>query len=112
MNDNLHGVQILNEHECGSFERNTSVAPFSLFIYFFTFFIFLVFLWPHWLFLFISHLSSLGSFVCPLLGSFITLRATPYILQGCRRSHTLQEVLNIKKTKNYHDVCKCMPLPV
>ena len=66
--------------------RNSSVAPFSLFI---SFSIFFVFLWPHWLFLFTSHLSSLGSFnlsslgyfVCPLWDLFLTLRETIYILQ-------------------------------
>ena len=77
-------------------KRNSSVAPFSLFISFFlSFFYFFVFLWPHWLFLFISHLSSLGSFhvssfgifyLCPLWDLFLTLRATLYILQGWRRS--------------------------
>ena len=41
MNDNLYGVQILNEHECGSFKKNSSVAPFSLSISFFSFYIFL-----------------------------------------------------------------------
>ena len=82
------------EYECGSFKRNSSVSPFSLFI---SLFIFFLFLWPHWLFLFISHLSalgsfnlsSLGSFVCPVWDLFLTLRATLYILQGYRRSHTL-----------------------
>ena len=103
-------------------KRNSSVAPFSLFISFFlSFFYFFVFLWPLWLFLFISHLSSLGSFhVSSLgsfnlssLGSFPHLRATLYILQEYKEDlHTLQEVLNIKKDENYHDVCKCMPLPV
>src|SRR3954462_6696936 len=37
--------------------------PFSLFIFLFIFFLFfLYFWWPPWLFLFNSHLSSLGSF--------------------------------------------------
>ena len=39
MNDNLYGVQILKEYECGSFKTNNSVAPFSLFIFLFLFFL-------------------------------------------------------------------------
>src|SRR4051812_26758545 len=92
-------------------KRNSSVAPFSLFIYFSLFFLFFVFLWPHWLFIFISHLSSLECFnlssfgifyLCTLWDLFLTLRATLHILQGYRRSHTLQEVLIVKKPANYH----------
>src|ERR1041385_6374966 len=56
------------EHECGYFNRNSSVAPFSVFIYFFLFSY--LFLWPRWLFLFISHLSSLGSFNLSSFGIF------------------------------------------
>src|SRR3954465_13384554 len=87
------------KHECVSFKRNSSVAPFPLFcFFFFSLFLFFVFLWPLWLFLFISHLYSLGSFnlssfgifyLCPLWDLFLTLRATLYILQECRRSHIL-----------------------
>ena len=103
------------EYECGSFKRNSSIAP-SLFL-----FIFYIFLWPHWLFLFISHLSSLGSFNLSSLGSFVfySLGSFPhfkgntlYFTRSIEDHHTLQEVLNIKKTENYHDVCKCMPLLV
>src|SRR3954465_7659848 len=97
-----------------SVDLSKVIVVFPL-LYFFSF------LWPHYLFLFISHFSSLGSFnlssfgifyLCPILDLFLTLRATLYILLGYRKSHALQEVLNIKKTENYHDVCKCMPLPV
>src|ERR1041385_815670 len=59
-------------------QKDSSVAPFSLFISFSLFSIFLYFLWPQWLFLFNSHLSSLGSFNVSTLGSFPHLRATLY----------------------------------
>src|SRR3954470_3397356 len=81
-------------------QKVSSVAPFSLFIYFFLFFLFFVFFWwPQWLFLFNSHLSSLGSFNVSTLGSFPHLRATLYFTRGQRRSFTLYKVLKIiKKT--------------
>ena len=96
------------EYECGSFKRNSSVAP-SLF-FFLSFFLFSIFLY------FCGLISSLYlSLICPLwdllicplwdllffpfCDLFLTLRATLYILQEYRRSHTLQEVLNIKKTE-------------
>src|SRR3954466_5282116 len=104
------------------------VFPLLSFYFFFLLFLFFYFLWPHWLFLFISHMSSLGYFVCPLwdilfvlfgifylssLGSFPHFKGnTLYFTRSIGDHHTLQEVLNIKKTENYHDVCKCMPLPV
>ena len=61
MYDDLYGVQRYKiECECGSLKRNSSVPP-SLFFYF-SFSPFSIFWWPPWLFLFKSHLSSLGSF--------------------------------------------------
>src|ERR1044072_6546081 len=51
----------------GSLKRNSSVPP-SLFFSFFVFF-----WWPQWLFLFNSHLSSLGSFDFFLFGFFSSL---------------------------------------
>ena len=98
------------------------VLPPSLFLFLFSFFFFFLF------FLASFALSIYLSFVlfgifscvlfwdllfCPLWDLFLTLRATLYILQEYKEDlHTLQEVLNIKKDENYHDVCKCMPLPV
>jgi len=78
------------EYECGSFKRNSSVAPFSLFISFF--FLFSIFLYFCGLFgsFYLSLICPLWDlFMCPLLGSFILsslgsfphLRATLYILQ-------------------------------
>src|SRR3954467_4070426 len=62
--------------------------PPSLFL--FLFFYFFIFWWPQWLFLFNSHLSSLGSFdFCPLWDLLLTLGAILYILQVYRRSFTL-----------------------
>ena len=63
--------------------------PPSLFLFLFSLFsFFLFFWWPQWLFLFKSHLSSLGLF-CPLWDLFLTLGAILYILQEYRRSFTL-----------------------
>src|ERR1041385_8924112 len=93
------------EYECESFKRSSSADPFSLLI-FFIFFLFFVFLWPHWLFLFISHFSSLGSFNLSsfgifyfvLFGIFSSFKGTLYILQEYKEDlHTLQEVINTKK---------------
>src|SRR3954468_19148793 len=77
------------EYKCGSFKRIV-VLPLSLFLFLFPFFLFFIFFWwPQWLFLFKSHLSSLGSFDFVLFGIFfLTLGATLYILQEYRRSFT------------------------
>src|SRR3954469_12571940 len=48
------------EYECGYLKRNSSVPLLSFFLFFL--FILFIFVWPQWLFLFNSHLSSLGSF--------------------------------------------------
>src|ERR1041385_1955724 len=78
--------------------KDSSVAPFSLFIFFLLFSLFFIFWWPQWLFLFNSHLSSLGSFdFCPLWDLFLTLGAIFYILQEYRRSFTLYKGTHIKK---------------
>src|ERR1041385_2053450 len=86
------------EYECGSFKRNSSVAPFSLFISFSLFSIF---------FVFFGGLN--GSFyltlICPLwdllilssLRSFPQLMATLYFTRGYRRSFTLYKVLKHKE---------------
>src|ERR1041385_9098075 len=55
------------EYQCGSSQKKNSSVPPSLI---FSFFLFLYFWWPQWLFLFNSHLSSLGSFNLSTLGSF------------------------------------------
>src|SRR4051812_21073524 len=77
--------------------KDSSVAPFSLFISFSLFLFFCIFLWPQWLFLFNSHFSSLGSFNVSTLGSFPHLRATLYFTRRLRRSFTLYKVLEIIK---------------
>src|SRR3954462_15838784 len=98
MNDILYGVQILNEHECGSFKRNSSAAPFSLFISFFSFFSFLFFVASLALSIYLSFFLFeifcfvlFGIFCFVLFGSFLTLRATLYILKDVYKIfHTLQ----------------------
>ena len=78
------------EYECGSFKRNSSVAPFSLFIsFFFLFFLFFcIFVASLALSIYLSFVlfnlfmcPLLGSFILSFLGSFPHLRATLYILQ-------------------------------
>ena len=85
------------EYECGSFKRNSSVAPFSLFISFFFLLFSIFFVASLALSIYLSFvLFGIFScvlfwdlFMCPLLGSFNSsssgsfphLRATLYILQ-------------------------------
>src|SRR3954466_3911041 len=58
-------------------------------------------------------LSSLGSFCLSTLGSFSHFRGnTLYFTGSIEDLSHFTKVLNIKKIRNYHDVCKCMPLPV
>ena len=72
------------------FQKEQQCAPFSLFIFFFSFFSFFIFLWPQWLFLFNSHLSSLGSFNFVLFGIFSSLQGQHSIYyKKYRRSFTL-----------------------
>ena len=71
-----------------------------LFLFFFLLFYFFVFLWPLWLFLFISHLSSLGSFILSSLGSFPHFRGnTLYSTRSIEDLSHFTKVLNIKKMK-------------
>src|SRR4051812_45544634 len=96
------------------YKRSTSVdlskgivvCPLLSFYFIFLFFLFFIFLWPHWLFLFISHLSSLGSFglsslgcfVLSSLGSFPYFRGnTLYITRNIEDLSHFTKVLNIKK---------------
>src|SRR4051812_16392753 len=71
MNDNLYEVQILNEHECGSFKRNSSVAPFSLIISLFPFFFFCGLIGSFYL-----------SLICPLWDLFFVLFGIFFFLFG------------------------------
>ena len=96
MNDNLYGVQIYYGVRVWIFQKEQQCCPLLSFYFFFlSFFYFFVFLQTLWLFLFISHLSSLGSFHVSSFGIFYfvlfgifssLLRATLYILQESRRS--------------------------
>ena len=92
------------KYQCGSLKRNSSV-PLSLFFILFSLF---YFLWPQWLFIFIAHLSSLGSFVFSSLGSFVlsSLGSFPhfrgntlYITRSIEDLSHFTKVLNIKKMK-------------
>ena len=94
------------------YKRSTSVdlskgiVVCPLLSFYFLFFSF--FLYPHWLFLFISHLSSWDLLVCPLLGSFVLsyLGSFPhfrgntlYITRSIEDLSHFTKVLSIKKMK-------------
>src|ERR1041385_9210492 len=83
------------EYECGSFKRNSSVAPFSLFIFFFL--LFCIFWWPQWLFIFNSHLSYLRSFKFVLFGIFSSLSGNTLFYKKYRRSFTLYKTTQHKE---------------
>src|ERR1043165_3887240 len=91
MNDMIISMEYkyYKEYECGSFKMNSSVAPFSLFISFFSFFDFLFFV---------------ASLALSIYLSFFLFWDILFVLFGIfflTLHHTLQEVLNIKKTENY-----------
>src|ERR1044071_5642691 len=74
-------------------QKDSSVAPFSLFISFFC-----IYLWPQWLFLFNSHLSSLGSFNCVHFGIFSSLKGNTLFYKKVKEIfHTLQGTQNHKE---------------
>ena len=76
-------------------QKDSSVASFSVFISFSLFSIFLYFLWPQWLFLFNSHLSSLGSFNCVHFGIFSSLKGNTLFYKKVKEIfHTLQGTQN------------------
>ncbi len=84
------------------FQKDSSVAPFSLSISFYFFFspfsIFCIFWWPQWLFLFNSHLSSLGSFNCVHFGIFSSLKGNTLFYKKVKEIfHTLQGTQNHKE---------------
>src|ERR1043165_1056769 len=69
-------------------QKNSSVAPFSIFIY----------LWPQWLFLFNSLLSSLGSFNFVHFGIFSSLKGNTLFYKKVKEIfHTLQGTKNHKE---------------
>src|SRR3954470_19602445 len=96
MYDDLYGVQRYKmKYECGSLKRNSIVPP-SLFLFYF--FIFFIFLWPQWLFLFNSHLCSLGYFNLSSLGSFPHFMGnTLYITRSIGDLSHFTKIIHIKK---------------
>src|SRR3954470_16739101 len=105
MYDNLYGVQDIRWSTSVDLLKGIVVCPFSLFIYFSLFSLF-YFLWPQWLFLFISHFPSLGSFNLSSLGSFglsslgyfpLFRGNTLYITRSIGDLSHYTKVLNIKK---------------
>ena len=75
------------------------MLPLSLFLFLFLFFYFFcIFLWPQWLFLFNSHLSSLGSFIVSSLGSFPHFKGNTLFYKKVKEIfHTLQGTQNHKE---------------
>src|SRR3954470_24311213 len=73
MNDNLYGVQDIRGSTSVDLSKGIVVCPLLSFYFFFYFFLFSIFWWPQWVFLFNSHLSSLGSFDFFLFGIFSSL---------------------------------------
>src|ERR1041385_8256966 len=78
-------------------QKDSSVAPLSLFISFSLFLFFCIFLWPQWLFLFNSLLSSLGSFNVHF-GIFSSLKGNTLFYKKVKEIfHTLQGTQNHKE---------------
>src|SRR3954464_13818796 len=68
------------------------MPPSLTFFSFSLFSLFLFFWWPQWLFLFNSHLSSVGSFDFVLFGIYFSLRGnTLYFTRVWEIFHTLQK---------------------
>ena len=104
------------KHKCGSLKRNSTIAPFSLFIFFFLFFYFcglfgsfyLSLICPLWD---ISMCPLLGSFICVLFGIFSSLKGnTLYITRMMKITHftsSTQHKENWKYIMMYANVCLC-----
>ena len=105
--DDLYGVQgIEDEVLVWISQKEQQYAPFSLFFLFL--FIFLFFWWPQWLFLFNSHLSSLGSFDFVLFGIFSSLQGQYSIFTRIQEIfHTLQRYSQKENVTN-HDANVCL----
>ena len=73
--DDIYGVQgVEDEVLVWISQKGIVVCPLLSFYFSFSLFsLFFIFWWPQWLFLFLSHLSSLGSFVFVLFGIFSSL---------------------------------------
>src|ERR1041384_7164771 len=101
MYDDLYGVQ--------GIEDEVLVCPFLSFYFFlFLFFPFFLFWWPQWLFLFNSHLSSLGSFDFVLFGIFSSLLGQYSIFyKNIGDLSHFTKVLTKRKC-NYHDANLCL----
>ena len=99
----LWSTRIYREYQCGSLKRIV-VLPLSLF------FLFFYFLWPQWLFLFNSHLSTLGSFDFVLFGSFPHFRGNTLLFTRIQEIfHTLQRYSHKENVTimKYANVCLC-----
>src|SRR3954466_15753747 len=112
MNDNLYGVQDIRWSMSVDLSKGIVVCPLLSFYFFFSFFYFFVFFWwPQWLFLFLSHLSSLGSFYLSTLGSFPHFRGnTLYIKKSIEDlSHFTRYSIHKEDVTimMYANVCLC-----
>src|SRR3954468_15088295 len=96
--DDLYGVHGIGDEVLVWISQRNSSMPPSLFLFlFFSFSLFLFFWWPQWLFLFNSHLSSLGSFnLCPIWDLFLTLGQYSIFYKNKGDLSHFTKVLNIK----------------
>src|SRR4051812_32966092 len=103
MYDDVYGVQDIRWSTSVDLSKGIVVCSLLSF-----YFLFLSFLWPQWLFLFISHLSNLGSFRLSSLGSFglSSLGSFPhfrgntlYITRSIEDLSHFKKLLSIKNMK-------------
>ena len=112
-NDHLYGVQGYRGSISVDLSKGIVVCPLLYFYFSFSLFsiFFLYFLWPQWLFLFNSHLSSLGSFDFVHFGIFSSLRGhTLYITKSIDDLSHFTKYSNHKENVTimmYANVCLC-----
>src|ERR1041385_1487912 len=111
MYDHLYGVEGIRGSTSVDLSKGIVVLPPSLLLFLFLFFLFFsIFWWPPWLFLFNSHLSSLGSFKFVLFGIFSSIKGNTLFYKKYRRSFTLSKSTQHKEDvaiMMYENVCLC-----
>ena len=106
------------KHKCGSFKRNSSVAPFSLFIFFLSFFYFFLFFCGLFGSFYLSLICPLWDlFMCPLLWSFVSslgffphFKGNTLYITRMKKINTLLQGTHIKLNQHimmFANVCLC-----
>src|ERR1041385_6408370 len=104
MNDNLYGVQDIRGSTSVDLSKGIVVCPLLSFYFFFSFFYFFVsFWWPQWLFLLLSHFSSLGSFPHFRGNTLYITKGIEDLSQFTKYSNHKEDVTIMK----YANVCLC-----